>query len=107
MREMLAVTGAIVGAGLAEKVALITDGRFSGATHGHVVGHIAPEAAIGGPIALIRDGEAIVVDPMIRKMQSCCGRTRNRGPARSVACSCASLPTRSLGEVHETRPYLF
>src|SRR5207249_6335036 len=88
MREMLAVTGAIVGAGLAEKVALITDGRFSGATHGHVVGHIAPEAAIGGPIALIRDGEAIVVDPTIRKMQSCCGRTRNRGPARSVACSC-------------------
>src|SRR5205814_9154978 len=63
MREMLAVTGAIVGAGLAEKVALITDGRFSGATHGHVVGHIAPEAATGGPIALVRDGDRIVIDP--------------------------------------------
>jgi dihydroxy-acid dehydratase len=63
MREMLGVTGAIVGAGLAEKVALITDGRFSGATHGHVVGHIAPEAAVGGPIALVRDGDRISIDP--------------------------------------------
>jgi dihydroxy-acid dehydratase len=63
MREMLSVTGAIVGAGLADKVALITDGRFSGATHGHVVGHIAPEAAVGGPIALVKDGDAIVIDP--------------------------------------------
>jgi dihydroxy-acid dehydratase len=63
MREMLGVTGAIVGAGLADKVALITDGRFSGATHGHVVGHIAPEAAVGGPIALVRDGDGILIDP--------------------------------------------
>ncbi|HKY50695.1 MAG TPA: dihydroxy-acid dehydratase, partial [Candidatus Limnocylindria bacterium] len=63
MREMLGVTGAIVGAGLAEKVALITDGRFSGATHGHVVGHIAPEAAMGGPIAAVRDGDRIRIDP--------------------------------------------
>jgi dihydroxy-acid dehydratase len=68
MREMLGVTGAIVGAGLAEKVALITDGRFSGATHGHVVGHIAPEAAIGGPIALVRDGDAISIDPAERRL---------------------------------------
>jgi dihydroxy-acid dehydratase len=66
MREMLSVTGAIMGAGLAEKVALVTDGRFSGATHGHVVGHIAPEAAAGGPIALVRDGDAILVDPAKR-----------------------------------------
>ncbi len=63
MREMLAVTGAIVGAGLADKVALITDGRFSGATHGHVVGHVAPEAAVGGPIALVADGDVIAIDP--------------------------------------------
>jgi dihydroxy-acid dehydratase len=68
MREMLGVTGAIVGAGLAEKVALITDGRFSGATHGHVVGHIAPEAAVGGPIALVRDGDAIAIDPAGRRL---------------------------------------
>jgi dihydroxy-acid dehydratase len=68
MREMLGVTGAIVGAGLAEKVALITDGRFSGATHGHVVGHIAPEAAIGGPIAAVRDGDRILIDPAKRRL---------------------------------------
>src|SRR2546427_12467238 len=68
MREMLSVTGAIVGAGLAEKVALITDGRFSGATHGHVVGHIAPEAAVGGPIAAIQDGDTILIDPAKRRL---------------------------------------
>ncbi|MEX2047110.1 MAG: dihydroxy-acid dehydratase [Chloroflexota bacterium] len=68
MREMLGVTGAIVGAGLAEKVALITDGRFSGATHGHVVGHIAPEAAVGGPIAAIRDGDRVLIDPAKRRL---------------------------------------
>ena len=63
MREMLQVTGAIVGAGLHTKVALITDGRFSGATHGFVVGHIAPEAQVGGPIAAVREGDQIVIDP--------------------------------------------
>jgi dihydroxy-acid dehydratase len=68
MREMLGVTGAIVGAGLNEKVALITDGRFSGATHGHVVGHIAPEAAVGGPIAAIQDGDTILIDPAKRRL---------------------------------------
>jgi dihydroxy-acid dehydratase len=68
MREMLGVTGAIVGAGLAEKVSLITDGRFSGATHGHVVGHIAPEAAVGGPIAAIQDGDTILIDPAKRRL---------------------------------------
>ncbi|BCS92869.1 Dihydroxy-acid dehydratase [Metallosphaera sp. J1] len=62
MREMLAVTSAIVGQGLGEKVALVTDGRFSGATRGLMVGHVAPEAAVGGPIALIRDGDMIVID---------------------------------------------
>ena len=68
MREMLGVTGAIVGAGLNEKVALITDGRFSGATHGHVVGHIAPEAAVGGPLAAVRDGDTIFIDPEARRL---------------------------------------
>jgi dihydroxy-acid dehydratase len=62
MREMLGVTGAIVGAGLDETVALITDGRFSGATHGFCVGHIAPEASRGGPIAAVRDGDIVVID---------------------------------------------
>jgi dihydroxy-acid dehydratase len=68
MREMLAVTGAIVGAGLGETVALITDGRFSGATRGFCVGHIAPEASRGGPMAVVRDGDTIVIDVAARKL---------------------------------------
>jgi len=64
MREMLAPTSAIVGQGLGEKVALITDGRFSGGTYGLVVGHIAPEAAVGGNIALIKEGDIITVDAL-------------------------------------------
>jgi dihydroxy-acid dehydratase len=68
MREMLAVTAAIVGAGLGEQVALVTDGRFSGATRGFMVGHIAPEAARGGPIAAVRDGDAIVIDASSRTL---------------------------------------
>jgi dihydroxy-acid dehydratase len=68
MREMLAVTGAIVGAGLGESVALITDGRFSGATRGLMVGHIAPEAASGGPIAAVRDGDVITIDLAARRI---------------------------------------
>ncbi|MBI4519871.1 MAG: dihydroxy-acid dehydratase, partial [Gemmatimonadetes bacterium] len=68
MREMLAVTGAIVGAGLGPYVALLTDGRFSGATHGLVAGHVAPEAVHGGPIALLRDGDMIVFDIAGRKL---------------------------------------
>jgi dihydroxy-acid dehydratase len=62
MREMLQVTAALVGAGLGDSVALLTDGRFSGATHGFMAGHVAPEAAIGGPIAAIADGDTIVFD---------------------------------------------
>jgi len=62
MREMLAVTAALVGAGLGDSVALVTDGRFSGATHGLMAGHVAPEAANGGPIAAIADGDSIVFD---------------------------------------------
>ncbi len=68
MREMLGVTAAIVGAGLSETVALITDGRFSGATRGFTVGHIAPEASKGGPIAALRDGDTVVLDVSNRKL---------------------------------------
>jgi dihydroxy-acid dehydratase len=68
MREMLAVTSAIVGQGLGDKVALLTDGRFSGASHGFIVGHIAPEAAEGGPIAFVRDGDTIVLDTDRREL---------------------------------------
>ena len=62
MREMLSPTGAIMGRGLGADVALITDGRFSGGSHGFVVGHVTPEAAVGGPIALIEDGDRIRID---------------------------------------------
>ena len=70
MREMLQITGAIVGAGLGETVALLTDGRFSGATRGLMIGHVAPEAASGGPIALIRDGDEITIDTEARRVDA-------------------------------------
>jgi dihydroxy-acid dehydratase len=62
MREMLGVTSAIYGQGMGDKVALITDGRFSGATRGFCIGHVGPEAATGGPIGLLRDGDMIAID---------------------------------------------
>jgi dihydroxy-acid dehydratase len=62
MREMLAPTSAIIGAGLGDSVGLITDGRFSGGTYGMVVGHVAPEAAVGGTIALVQEGDSITID---------------------------------------------
>jgi dihydroxy-acid dehydratase len=68
MREMLGVTAALVGAGLGDEVALLTDGRFSGATHGLMAGHVAPEAARGGPIAALRDGDSIVFDVKARRL---------------------------------------
>jgi dihydroxy-acid dehydratase len=66
MREMLAVTAALVGRGLGDDVALVTDGRFSGATHGLMVGHVAPEAALGGPIGRVRDGDRVSIDVATR-----------------------------------------
>jgi len=66
---MLAVTGALVGEGLGGTVALMTDGRFSGATHGLMVGHVAPEAARGGPIAALKDGDVVTVDVASRQLK--------------------------------------
>ena len=68
MQEMLAVTGAIMGAGLGESTLLLTDGRFSGATHGPMIGHVAPEAQVGGTIALVQDGDTIVMDAERREL---------------------------------------
>ncbi len=68
MREMLSVTASVVGAGLGESVALVTDGRFSGATRGLMVGHVAPEAARGGPLAVVRDGDTITIDIDARRL---------------------------------------
>ena len=69
MREMLQVTGALVGQGLGDSVCLVTDGRFSGATQGLMVGHVAPEAAVGGPLAALRDGDLVVVDVPNRSIE--------------------------------------
>src|SRR4029079_11842662 len=68
MREMLSPTGAIMGKGLGKDVALITDGRFSGGSHGFVVGHITPEAYVGGPVALIKNGDRITIDAEKREL---------------------------------------
>jgi dihydroxy-acid dehydratase len=69
MREMLAVTAALVGQGLGDSVALLTDGRFSGATHGFMAGHVAPEAPRGGPIAAVRDGDTVTFDVPNRELR--------------------------------------
>jgi dihydroxy-acid dehydratase len=68
MREMLSPTGAIMGRGLGQDVALITDGRFSGGSHGFVVGHVTPEAAVGGPLALVKRGDRITIDARARTL---------------------------------------
>jgi dihydroxy-acid dehydratase len=69
MREMLAPTSALIGKGLGDSVGLITDGRFSGGTHGLVVGHVAPEAFVGGPLALVQEGDSILLDADERLLQ--------------------------------------
>ena len=91
MREMLSPTGAIMGKGLGKDVALITDGRFSGGSHGFVVGHVSPEAAVGGPIALIEDGDRITIDAEAKRIDAAVSvedieerRAQWRRPASSV-----------------------
>lgn len=69
MREMLSPTSAIMGKGLGQDVALITDGRFSGGSHGFVVGHISPEAQSGGPLAIVEDGDIITIDAETNKLE--------------------------------------
>jgi dihydroxy-acid dehydratase len=81
MREMLAVTAALVGQGLGDDVALVTDGRFSGATHGFMVGHVSPEAARGGPIARLRDGDVVTIDVAARRIDVA-AELATRTPAR-------------------------
>jgi dihydroxy-acid dehydratase len=68
MQEMLGVTAAIVGQGLGDSVALVTDGRFSGATKGVMIGHVAPEAAVGGPLAAVEEGDTIIIDTPARRL---------------------------------------
>ena len=93
MREMLAVTGALVGEGLGDSVALITDGRFSGATHGLMVGHIAPEAARGGPLAALKDGDTVVIDVKARQLKVELGEAEIRERLRAWHPPAPRYPT--------------
>ncbi len=100
MREMLGVTSAIVGAGLSESVALLTDGRFSGATRGFCVGHVAPEAAVGGPIAAVQEGDTIFIDIANRTINLEVPPEVVRGTAQEMESARAALP---LGRLRQIR----
>ena len=104
MREMLGVTAAIVGAGLGDSVALITDGRFSGATRGFMVGHVAPEASRGGPIAAVRDGD---IDRARRRdsasSTSSSATQETAEAAGAVEGAAAALHDRRAGEIRAAR----
>src|ERR671936_1288755 len=93
MQEMLSVTGALVGEGLGDSVALITDGRFSGATHGLMVGHIAPEAARGGPLAALKDGDTVVIDVKARQLKVELGEAEIRERLRAWHPPAPRYPT--------------
>ncbi len=103
MREMLAPTSAISGKGLGKDVALITDGRFSGGTHGFVVGHITPEAYVGGPLALVKNGDRIVIDAEKREIDAgSLGRGNASAPARRGNRSSRATPGRP-GQIRQRR----
>ena len=97
MREMLSTTAALYGQGMGDKVALITDGRFSGATRGFCVGHVGPEAAVGGPIGLLRDGDIIEIDAEngTLDVELSRGRTRKRAQGLEAAPERLSAAARS------------
>ena len=99
MREMLAITSALVGQGLGEKVGLITDGRFSGGTHGLVVGHIAPEAQVGGPIGLIKNGDKITIDAEKKKLELHVGAAELKKRRKKLETHPQSLSQGGSGEV--------
>ena len=103
MREMLHVTAAIVGEGLSESVALITDGRFSGATHGFMVGHIAPEASKGGPIAALREGDIVVIDVEHQELNVELTRRGDRRADARLAGARAPLPDGRARELRHAR----
>ena len=99
MREMLAVTAALVGEGLGDSVALLTDGRFSGATHGFMAGHVAPEAPRGGPIAAVRDGDTIVFDVANRELNVELSRRGDRRAGARLRAAGAEVHERRAGQV--------
>ena len=104
MPEMLAVTAAVAGAGLGAEVGLITDGRFSGASKGYSVGHVSPEAFVGGPIALVQEGDAIAIDAANRRIDSRSTRTSSIDVAPRGRAG-AALHERCAREVREARRF--
>ena len=104
MPEMLSPTGAVIGRGLGGKVALITDGRFSGGSHGFVVGHVTPEAAVGGPIAIIEDGDPIVIDAVRKTIELGVSKeTIDAAPARAGSPPAQESRARPAREVRAPR----
>ena len=103
MREMLSPTSAIIGAGLGDSVGLITDGRFSGGTYGLVVGHVAPEAAVGGTIALVREGDRVTIDAEKRLLQLEVDEAEIAPPAGRLDAARPPLHARRAGEVRASR----
>ena len=104
MPEMLTPTSAIMGAGLGKDVALLTDGRFSGGSHGFIVGHITPEAQEGRPLALVRDGDTIVIDAASPTCSTCSSRADELAapPRRLESPALQSHPRHAL-QVHQER----
>ena len=100
---MLSVTASVVGAGLGESVALVTDGRFSGATRGLMVGHVAPEAARGGPLAIVRDGDTITIDVDAKTPDARARRRGDRRAARRLAAAAAPVRRRRLRALPRAR----
>ncbi len=103
MQEMLAITAGIVGQGLGDTVALVTDGRFSGATKGLMVGHVAPEAFVGGPIAAVHEGDTIVIDIDNRGLNVELSDEEIARSPRRVEAARAALHHRRAGEVRLAR----
>ncbi len=101
MREMLSTTAALYGQGAGEKVALITDGRFSGGTRGFCIGHVGPEAAVGGPIGLLKDGDIISIDADDRHARPRSQRSRARGAQEELEGPGKSLPERRVAQVRQ------
>ena len=103
MREMLSPTSAIMGKGLGKDVALITDGRFSGGSHGFVVGHITPEAYVGGTIALVKNGDPITIDAEKRELTLGIPAEGTGRPPQGVEETRAPLHARRAGEIRRPR----
>ena len=103
MREMLAITGAIKGAGLGKDVLLLTDGRFSGGTTGLCVGHVAPEAVDGGPIAFVRDGDQITLDVANKRLDVAVDGRRARGAPRGLGAAAPKYTRGRAGQVRQDR----